>query len=173
MYPPRAQQNQFLETVKRGLLLGPSCCFLTGTLGFFSFVAATMSKTSRRRAGIGILLCFGLAAAILWLIALLLPISHPTVHTVTDTCDPCSGDDPSIVVIVDHLVAGGGTSGLATADNLALAYIAMGVDPENMSIAVVEKREVFGGNVRRINVTMPDGYTQHRFCLHFFRVPLW
>jgi hypothetical protein len=73
--------------------------------------------------------------------------------------DPCDGPWPSTIITVDYLVAGGGPGGLSTAADLSKALRASGVSKAKMSFAVVEKRPVFGGNLRRVNLTTPEGYS--------------
>lgn len=89
--------------------------------------------------------------------------SPPVVQTQTvvqDSSDPCQGTWPTNVLTVDYLIVGGGPAGLANADDLSRGLRATGVSASQMSVAVIEKRAVFGGNLRRINLKTPTGYSK-------------
>jgi len=73
-------------------------------------------------------------------------------------CGPCGGPDPTTVITVDYLIGGGGPAGLQTAADLSQALRNTGVSVSSMSIALVEARSVFGGNLRRVNLKSPTNY---------------
>jgi hypothetical protein len=65
---------------------------------------------------------------------------------------------PRQEVSVDYLVGGGGPAGLQTAVDLSQALRNIGVPATQVSISVVEKRSVFGGNIRKIALKKPPNY---------------
>lgn len=76
----------------------------------------------------------------------------------SSSCDPCAPRSGLTEVTLDYLSIGGGVAGLQTVVDLSQALRNTGTLVSQMSVGLVEKRSVLGGNFRRVNIKRPVGY---------------